>query len=444
MPGGEIRGEEQAAERDAATTSAQRGAGSARLAAAPASRSRKGTASAIRQKPAATGPTSASRTIHGPSASTRLPRISAGKAKRPCGAAGGGIIAALQALQPLGPRRPAHVKEAFMPSLFDPIQLGATLCPNRILMAPLTRGRATREHVPTELMIDYYRQRAARRPDHHRGDRDEPPGPRLALCARASGPRSRWRPGSRWSRRCTKRAGGSSASSGIWAGWCIPASSAAKRRSPPRRRRRPTRRTPMTGASLMTEARPLGSTRYRGLLDDYGRAAAYAIAAGFDGVQLHAANGYLIDQFLRDGTNYRDDDYGGPVENRIRLLVEATRAIADMVGAERTAVRLSPNSETQGARTATPRACSPPPRRRWPRSASPSSSFASPGPRGRSASPTCRRSRPSIRKVFPQPLVLNSDFTLESAEAVLDGGARRRDQLRPAVHRQSRSARAAC
>ena len=86
-----------------------------------------------------------------------------------------------------------------------------------------------------------------------------------------------------------------------------------------------------------------------------------AIAAGFDGVQIHAANGYLIDQFLRDNSNLRDDDYGGPIENRIRLLREVTQAVAATVGADRTAVRLSPNGDSQGANDSDPIACSPPP-----------------------------------------------------------------------------------
>src|SRR5690606_4652751 len=81
---------------------------------------------------------------------------------------------------------------------------------------------------------------------------------------------------------------------------------------------------------------------------DYARGARNAIAAGFDGVELHAANGYLIDQFLRDSSNARIDAYGGSIGNRIRFLVEATRAVADAVGAGRTAVRLSPNDNAQG------------------------------------------------------------------------------------------------
>src|SRR5436853_2808168 len=123
-----------------------------------ASRKRKGRASATRQKPDATGPTSASLTIHGPRASTRLPAISAGKAWRPAFAADDRDCC-IVAFWPLRVRAPP-LQGMPMPTLFDPIQLGATLCPNRIVMAPLTRGRATREHVPTELMVEYYRQRA--------------------------------------------------------------------------------------------------------------------------------------------------------------------------------------------------------------------------------------------------------------------------------------------
>jgi 2,4-dienoyl-CoA reductase-like NADH-dependent reductase (Old Yellow Enzyme family) len=90
------------------------------------------------------------------------------------------------------------------------------------------------------------------------------------------------------------------------------------------------------------------------VIADYVRAAKNAIRAGFDGVQIHGANGYLIDQFLRDNTNFRTDEYGGPIESRLRLLREVTQAVADAVGADRTSVRLSPNGETQGADDSNP------------------------------------------------------------------------------------------
>lgn len=86
-----------------------------------------------------------------------------------------------------------------------------------------------------------------------------------------------------------------------------------------------------------------------GLIADYADAARKAIEAGFDGVEIHAANGYLLDQFMRDGSNHRTDQYGGPVENRIRLTLEVTQAVVDAVGAERTGIRISPVSPASGA-----------------------------------------------------------------------------------------------
>jgi 2,4-dienoyl-CoA reductase-like NADH-dependent reductase (Old Yellow Enzyme family) len=110
------------------------------------------------------------------------------------------------------------------------------------------------------------------------------------------------------------------------------------------------------GRQPYTEARALTVEEIAGVVDEYARAAAHATAAGFDGVQIHGANGYLIDQFLRDGTNSRDDDYGGSVENRIRLLGEVTRAVAGMSGrsvppsaSPPTAIRRAPMTATRTA-----------------------------------------------------------------------------------------------
>ena len=86
-----------------------------------------------------------------------------------------------------------------------------------------------------------------------------------------------------------------------------------------------------------------------GIINDYRHAAANAIAAGFDGVEVHAANGYLIDQFLRSGANHRTDAYGGSIENRARLLVEVMTAIANQIGGERTGIRLSPVTPSNDA-----------------------------------------------------------------------------------------------
>jgi N-ethylmaleimide reductase len=91
-----------------------------------------------------------------------------------------------------------------------------------------------------------------------------------------------------------------------------------------------------------SEPRALDAGEIPGIVQDYRHAARNAIAAGFDGVEIHAANGYLIDQFLKTGSNHRSDDYGGSIPNRARLLLEVTRGVADTIGGDRTGIRLSP------------------------------------------------------------------------------------------------------
>ena len=161
-----------------------------------------------------------------------------------------------------------------MPSLFDPIKLGAIDAPNRVLMAPLTRGRATREHVPTELMQTYYAQRAAAGLIITRGDRDQPPGPGLALCAGHLDRRSRSRAGSRSPRRCTRPAGGSSPSSGIWAGVVHPSFLGGAAPVSASATTAPYKAHTYEGRQPYDEARRArASTRFRDLIGDYERAA---------------------------------------------------------------------------------------------------------------------------------------------------------------------------
>ena len=85
-----------------------------------------------------------------------------------------------------------------------------------------------------------------------------------------------------------------------------------------------------------------------GIVDDFRKAAANAVAAGFDGVEVHGANGYLLDQFAKDGANVRTDAYGGSIENRARLMLEVTAAVVEEIGAERTGIRISPVSPANG------------------------------------------------------------------------------------------------
>ena len=304
-----------------------------------------------------------------------------------------------------------------MPSLFDPIDLGAIAAPNRVVMAPLTRGRATQGHVPTPLMIDYYRQRAGagliitEGTGVSRQGLGWPKAPGLWTPAMVEA----WKPVTD-----AVHAAGGRIIAQIWhmgrlarpdVTGLTPLSASATRAPYHKPDENP-----------YAEARAASLDDIRTAIDEYGAAAAAAIEAGFDGVQLHGANGYLIDQFLRDNTNLRDDDYGGSPENRIRFMTEAVARVVETIGADRTAIRLSPNGETQGANDSNPEAVFVPAARALAalgiaflelRELSPTSTF------GASEVP---KLSPKIRQVFPGPLVLNQDYTLEEAQADIASG----------------------
>ena len=146
------------------------------------------------------------------------------------------------------------------------------------------------------------------------------------------------------------------------------------------------------------------------------------MAAGFDGVQLHSANGYLIDQFLRDNSNLRDDDYGGPITNRIRLLSEVASALVDTVGAGRTSVRLSPNGETQGADDSNPVALFTAAAAELDRIGISFLELREQKPFGNFGRSDVPRVSPDIRKVFKRPLVLNQEYRLDSASEDIASG----------------------
>lgn len=229
-----------------------------------------------------------------------------------------------------------------MTTLFDPLRLGDLQLSNRIVMAPLTRNRALGQ-LPRALHAQYYAQRASAgliiseatqiRPDGQ-GYFDTPgihspeqiAGWRAVTDAvHAAGGRiicQLWHVG----RISLNR---------LQPGGQAPVSSTARAAK--------SRTYAAQGELVPTDPpRALRTDELPQLIADYAQAARNAIAAGFDGVQVHGANGYLLDQFMRDSANDRSDAYGGPIEHRARLLIEVMTAVAQAIGAGRTALRLSP------------------------------------------------------------------------------------------------------
>ncbi|MFO0452479.1 MAG: alkene reductase [Pseudomonadota bacterium] len=229
-----------------------------------------------------------------------------------------------------------------MTTLFEPLRVGDLQLPNRLLMASLTRARAGRTHVPNELMAEQYAQRAgaglilteatmvaadgcAFTGEGGLYDDATTAGwKRVTDAVHARGGRiavQLWHPG---------RAAHSALNGGV-----RPVSSTD------RAIRNATIRTP-AGTEPYEVPRRLAREELPSYVQLFRDAASRAREAGFDGVQIHGAHGYLLDQFLRDGTNDRTDDYGGPLANRARLLLEATDAAIEVWGAGRVSVRLSP------------------------------------------------------------------------------------------------------
>lgn len=236
-----------------------------------------------------------------------------------------------------------------MPStLFDPATIGALDLPHRIVMAPMTRCRSTQPgDAPNAMMAEYYAQRASAGMIITEATQISPEGKgysftpgihsdeqvagwkRVTDAVHAAGGRivlQLWHVG-RMSHESFHPDGKPVAPSAIAPGaqvWIADAE---------------------TGEGGMVDCptpRALATQDIARVIDDYRKAAENARAAGFDGVEIHAANGYLIDEFLRSTSNQRTDPYGGSVENRIRFAVEVAEAVSAVIGAERTGIRFSP------------------------------------------------------------------------------------------------------
>ncbi len=307
-----------------------------------------------------------------------------------------------------------------MPTLFDPVALGAIAAPNRIVMAPLTRGRATRDHVPTPLMAEYYAQRASaglivsEATGISRQGQGWPFAPSLETAEQTEA----WKPVTD----AVHRAGGRIVAQLWHMGRIVHPALSGEQPVSASATTAPGEAHTYDGKQPYVAARALRPDEIPALIDVYVAAARNAVAAGFDGVQLHAANGYLIDQFLRDGTNRRDDDYGGPVENRIRLLTQVTQALADTVGADRTGVRLSPNGDSQGADDSDPVPLFTAAAAALDRIGIAFLELREPGPDGTFGKTDVPKLSPDIRRVFRRPLILNSDFDKAGADAALADG----------------------
>ena len=239
-------------------------------------------------------------------------------------------------------------------TLFDPVQLGDLSLSNRILMAPLTRGRAGDSRVPNDLMTQYYAQRAE--------------AGLIVTEATAISPQ-----GFGWA-----------GAPGIYddtmeEGWSRVTGAVQKRGGKivlqlwhmgrlSHSMFQPHGEAPVAPSAIAAEGftrdaagkrpyevpRALDASEFPAIIQDYVAAARRAIRAGFDGVEIHGANGYLLDQFLRDGANQRTDDYGGSIENRMRFPLQVVEALVAEVGAGRTGLRISPTNPNGGTHDSDP------------------------------------------------------------------------------------------
>ncbi|MDT0471479.1 alkene reductase [Streptomyces sp. DSM 41014] len=229
-------------------------------------------------------------------------------------------------------------------SLWQPARAGDLRLPHRLAMAPMTRGRSTADGVPTALNAEYYAQRASNAIVITEGTQPSADGqgylltPGIHSAEQVAG----WREVTD----AVHAAGGRVVVQLMHVGRIAHPDNTPHGRQPvaPSAVRPAGMMFTASGPTGMPAPRALSTEEVAATVDDHRRAAANAVAAGADGVEIHGANGYLIHQFLSDNANERTDRYGGSVENRIRFAVEVATAVADEIGAGRTGVRLSPGN----------------------------------------------------------------------------------------------------
>lgn len=300
-----------------------------------------------------------------------------------------------------------------MPSLFDPLTMGELALPNRIVMAPLTRCRASAGRVPNKMMAEYYVQRASAGIIFSEATSVTPMGvgypdtPGIWSKEQVEG----WKQVTR----AVHDAGGrmllqlwhvGRISHPIYLDGAQPVAPSAIAAQGHVSLLRPKEPFP-TPRALALEEIP-------GIIESYRKGAQNALEAGFDAVELHGANGYLLDQFLQDGTNKRTDAYGGPIENRARLMLEVTDAVISVWGAGRVGMHLAPRGDAHSMgdsdRLAT-------------------FSYVARELGKRKIAFLCAREHagegrigPQLKKAFGGVYIANEVFTLETAERALAAG----------------------
>lgn len=230
-------------------------------------------------------------------------------------------------------------------TLWQPFEAGDLKLANRLAMAPMTRSRATADGVPSELNARYYAQRASTGLIISEGSQPSDDGqgylmtPGIYTDAQIAG----WRKVTD----AVHAAGGNVVIQLMHVGRISHPSNTPHGRQPvaPSPVAANGKMFTMTGLQDMPEPRSLSREEIAATVADFRHAAAAAIQAGADGVEIHGANGYLVQQFLSDNANLRTDEYGGSIPNRIRFAVEVAAAVAEEIGAGRTGVRISPGNK---------------------------------------------------------------------------------------------------
>ena len=300
-----------------------------------------------------------------------------------------------------------------MPNFFDPIQIGDLKLPHRIFMAPLTRCRAIDRRIPNQLMAEYYAQRASAGLIFSEATAVSPMGvgypdtPGIWSSQQVDA----------WKMITAKvhKEGGKMLlqlwhvgriSDPVYLNGALPVAPSAVRPVGHVNQIRPKKEF-VTPRALETKELP-------GIIEEYRKGAQNAKEAGFDAVEIHGANGYLLDQFLQDSTNKRTDAYGGPIENRARLMLEVADAVISVWGKGRVGMHLAPRGDSNNMGDSNPRA---------------TFGYVAQQLGKRKIAFICARESigpnrigPELKKIFGGIYIANEGFTKETAQAALDAG----------------------